>query len=325
MGGKVKIESHSKVNIGVSTDNKVPNKPSSESGHVSGMQKNNQLESSPKAKVSLDNTANNLYRLQQIAQKFGFDKSKKDDKSLNLEQRANRRKRLKMLQKQQNVEQILEFSAEYIDSKRIQEEVDPDWLYQFFEAAESIYARPMQQLWGKILAMQTAKPNRFSLRSLVTLKTMTYQEANIFQAACALAMKDKSDKGGKILTGLYCQLGLLSWFKSVKPKHLNLSKFGLSYPDLLSLIELGLIYSSEIESAPYPVNHLLTLENIQHKISLKVKSDNTVLTYYKLTQTGMELASLIAGSAKQDYFKQMSETFTPELEISVNASQDKDS
>ncbi|WAJ70897.1 TIGR03899 family protein [Catenovulum adriaticum] len=318
----MKIDGHSKANIDLQTDNKAVKKPNPQSGSVAHVQKDNQLEAFPKAKVSIDNTANNLYRLQQIAHKFGFDKAKKDDKPLNLEQRANRRKRLKMLQKQQNVEQILEFSAEYIDSSRTQAEVDPDWLYQFFEAAESIYARPMQQLWGKILAMQTAKPNRFSLRALVTLKTMTYQEANIFQAACALAMTDKSDKGGKILTGLYCQLGLLSWFKSVKPKHLNLSKFGLSYPDLLSLIELGLIYSSEIESSPYPINHALALENRQHKINIKVKNDNTILTYYKLTQTGIELASLIAGNAKQDYFKQMTDTFTPELEISINSTQD---
>lgn len=318
----MKIDNHSKANISLPTDNKAPDKTNSESVKTSQSSHQHPLEASPKAKVSIDNTANNLHRLQQIAHQFGFDKPTANGKPLNLEQRASRRKKLKMLQKQQNVEQILEFAAEYIDSSRSQTEVDPDWLYQFFEFAESIYAKPMQQLWGKILAMQTAKPNRFSLRALVTLKTMTYQEANMFQAACALTMKDKADKGGKILTGLYCQLGLLSWFKSAKPKYLNLSKFGLSYPDLLSLVELGLIYSSEIESSPYPLNHLLVLENRQGKMSFKVKTDNMVLTYYKLTQTGMELASLIAGNARQDYFKQMADIFAPELEISINTSQD---
>ncbi|MCU4676068.1 TIGR03899 family protein [Catenovulum sp. 2E275] len=275
---------------------------------------NNGKQNTPK--VAIDNTAQNLQKLQAIAIKFGLDKATGPDKKpFTLEQRANRRDRLKLVQKQQNLERILEDAAEYIDSSNANEEVDPDWLYQFFEAAESIYSRPMQQLWGKILAMQTAKPNRFSLRALDTLKKMTYQEACTFQLACALLLKDKSGTGGKIMTGLYRQQGILNWFKPAKAKHINLSKFGLSYPDLLSLIDLGLIYSSEIESSPFPLGHALALETMQSKVILTIKQPNIILTYYKLTQAGRELASLIATSAKEEYFNQLSEIFAPECEV----------
>ena len=274
------------------------------------------VETRKQPKVSIDNSAQNLLKLQAIASKFGLDKDRTPDKNkLTLEQRATRRERLKQVQKQQNLEQIMEHAAEYIDNSKINDEVDPDWLYQFFDAAETIYSQPMQALWGKILAMQTAKPNRFSLRTLVTLKKMTYQEACTFQAACAMLVKDKTGTGGKIYTGLYQQHKLLSWFKSNKVKSINLSKFGLNYPDLLSLIDLGLIYSSEIESSPLRLGQALSLESMQNKIQLIIKHENTVLTYYKLTQAGQELTSLIATNVKQDYFKQLSEVFFPEVEV----------
>ncbi len=269
-----------------------------------------------KQKVTLDNSGGNLQKLQLIATKFGINKKQSADKpGLTLEQRASRRERLKQAQKQQNLEHILEHATEYIDNSNAKSDVDPDWLYQFFEAAETIHSKPMQALWGKILAMQTARPDRFSLRAIETLKKMTYQEACTFQTACSLLLKDKSGTGGRIFTGLYRQKGIMEWFQPHKVKGLNLSKFGLNYPDLLSLIDLGLIYSSEIESSPFPKGHVLSLETMQSKLFLNVKQENTVLTYYKLTQAGRELATLIATSAKDEYFKQLAETFIPELEV----------
>lgn len=45
----------------------------------------------------------------------------------------------------------------------------------------------MQELWGKVLAGEVAKPGSFSLRTLSVLKSLSRDEAELFRLGCSLA------------------------------------------------------------------------------------------------------------------------------------------
>lgn len=267
--------------------------------------------------ISSDNTYSQSLRLSQIAHRFGIAKTN-TSKEQSIEQRAGRRERLNAARKQQNLEAIMEFAQQYIDSSSSQEEVDPDWLYQFFDMAETIFSSSMQHLWGKILSIQISKPGTFSLRALKTLNQMTFKEAIMFQHACALMVRDKLEYGGKIITGYYLPASFFSFLSKSQSKSINLSKFKLNYPELLSLIDLNLIYATEIEMAPLALGQAMEFDGMTSKVQIKASKPGLVLTYYKLTQIGNELTKLIATESRPDYFNQLPAVFNPVAEVSTS-------
>ncbi|WP_016955368.1 TIGR03899 family protein [Catenovulum agarivorans] len=266
------------------------------------------------AKVTLDQQTAS-FRLAQIAHKYGITSQVKGQ--LSLEQRASRRERLDSARKQQNLEMIMQQALSYVDDKVPNEDIDPDWLHQFFEMAESIFSTPMQKLWGKILAMQTLRPGSFSLRALSTLKQMTHRDALIFQAACNVTLKDKNEYGGRIFSGFYV---LPTWFDLFKKDHgfaINLSKCGLNYPDLLTLFDLNLLYASEIETTELKKGQVIEMEIGSGKIQLQVAKSGYVLTYYKLTQIGNELARLIPAELNLNYLEQFAAVLEPAIHVNM--------
>ena len=72
-----------------------------------------------------------------------------------------------------------------------------------------------------------------------------------------------------------------------KNHQLNLAEFGLAYPDILSLMDAGLIYNSEIESG----NFQIRVAHWQYGNSPVTKAQQSVLNYYKFTPTGAELVN----------------------------------
>ncbi|WP_157964604.1 TIGR03899 family protein [Algibacillus agarilyticus] len=250
-----------------------------------------------------------------IAKRFGLTSTSKKD--VTVEQRAERRKRINAARKQQNLESILDFAQGYTDNANIAEDVDPDWLYAFFMMAEEIFSNHMQALWGKILAAQVSRPGAFSMKSLHVLKQMTMKEAIAFQHALTLTCKDRNEYGGRIISGYYKPTSLLSFFTHAKPHVVNLSQHGVNYPDLLTLIDLNLIYAAEIETGKLPIGHVMHLDVQQKKMQIRSKVQGGVLIYYKLTQTGNELAKLMKVESRDSYFSALKELLAPVFDLTL--------
>ena len=64
-----------------------------------------------------------------------------------------------------------------------------DWLMRFFDAVGNISNENLQQLWGKVLANEIAKPKACSLRTLDMIRNMSSEEANIFSDLCRYVMQ----------------------------------------------------------------------------------------------------------------------------------------
>lgn len=222
---------------------------------------------------------------------------------------------VKAQRKMRNLERILNLAMEYSLEQGSKEDIDPDWFFSFIDMAEDINAPAMQELWGKIFAVEIGHPGTFSLKTLQTLKNLTHKDAKILKVAVGLGARKKSEHGMKILLGYKQKPSLLSLLRIPQIHQLNLASYGLAYPDLLSLMDLGLIYTSEIETS-----ELATQSRSQYRIGqdtfhITPKRRGLSLQYYKFTTTGYELAKLVQSKTKNAYLEELKNMLADDFEV----------
>lgn len=229
--------------------------------------------------------------------------------------RAERRRRLNLMRKQQNLEAILALAQEYCPAVNADGEADPDWIERFFELAEDSSNKAMQRMWAKVLAGELLKPGSFSYKSLLTLKQMTQKEAEALQTAVTLSGRSSKDGFHQLLTGYYAKPSLFQLFRSDRQVFLNISKAGLSYPQILTLIDMDIIYGQEIESHPLHIGEEYRLTFASEELIIRAKRNNMVLTYHKFTHTGQALARLTSNKLNATFKQQLIENFGRGFEL----------
>tara|TARA_R110000751_G_C13795394_1_gene483487 strand:- start:122928 stop:123779 length:852 start_codon:yes stop_codon:yes gene_type:complete len=220
-------------------------------------------------------------------------------------EKIKRKKELLAQRKLKNLENILARALDFCLDEGKEEDLDPDWFFSFVKMAEEIFSPAMQELWGKIFAVETARPGSFSLKTLGILKQLTQKDAQIFRHAVNLTSRRKGEATPKLLLGYYQKTSLWSFFSSHKELQLNLATFGLGYPDILSLMDLGLIHNSEIESGELPTGVTAEWRCAGQTLNLNAKRTGTTLVYYKFTTTGAELCKLVTQKRQDTYVKSL--------------------
>jgi len=220
---------------------------------------------------------------------------------LTLAQRAERRLQMQRERQQYNLESIMNLALEYCTDQVSTQDIDPDWFQQFCELVLEISNKSMQQLWAKILAGEIAMPGKFSLKTLHTLKRMSYKEALALQQAVNLSCKTRQDPSARIYFGYIRKPSLWRVLTGKSRAVLNLNQFGLSYPQILSLIDIGLLHSSEIESGELPPGQLLNWQYQQLQLNGTITGKGVVLQYYKYTTSGAELLPLLSSQPNPSY------------------------
>lgn len=212
---------------------------------------------------------------------------------------------VKAQRKMKNLERVLDLALNYSLEQHQPDDVDPDWFFSFIDMAENIHSPAMQELWAKIFSVEVSHPGTFSLRTLETLKKLTQRDAQTLKLAVSLGSRKKNEHGLKILFGYNQKPSMLSILRLAQTHQLNLAQYGLAYPDLLSLMDLGLIYSSEIETGELPVDSRSQYRCAGEIFHLAPKRRGMTLTYYKFTSTGAELAKLVHGKTKTKYLDEL--------------------
>lgn len=211
-----------------------------------------------------------------------------------LAERAQRRLQMNLERQQYNLERIMALAAEYCSDQPVTQDVDPDWFHQYCQLVQDISSAPMQRLWARILAEEIRQPGRFSNSTLQILRKMHVKDAQALQSASSLVCRPGRDDSALLCFG-YSQRG--SFLQFLRGRHrgmLSLSQFGLTYPQILSLTDLGLIHPAEIESGEYRKQQQLQLQFNGHQLQGYIRYNGIVLHYYKLTYSGVELVNLVS-------------------------------
>ena len=233
--------------------------------------------------------------------------------------RAQKRQDLLLIKQQQNIESILAMAMGFCPDVASSKQPDVDWVEHFIALCEDTSNASMQTLWAKILTGETLNPGTFSIKSLQTLKHMTQREADSLQKCVSLSGYNEKDDSHFILLGFYKKPSLFDLLRKGNKVSLNLGKTGISFPDILTLMDLNLLYRKEIESAVLKAGQELTLSFLSQKVTLKAKSSDLVLSYYKFTQTGDELSKLINFPVNKIYKQLINNALEGEFDLAWHA------
>jgi uncharacterized repeat protein (TIGR03899 family) len=232
-----------------------------------------------------------------------------------LSQRADRRERMQKDKQQANLEKIMTLALDYCPDYVADIDVDPDWFQQYCDLVLNISNQTMQQLWAKILAGEIGQPGSFSLKTLFLLQRMSFKEALALQKAASLTCRVRLQDSGHIYFGYVRKPSIWQILTGRSKAVLNLSQFGLTFPQILSLIDLNLLHQIEIESGELIPEQKLELQYHQHQLTCKARHSGVVLQYYKFTPVGVELLPLLNSQANPAYLQALKQLFHPVLDF----------
>jgi uncharacterized repeat protein (TIGR03899 family) len=253
-----------------------------------------------------------------ITQQFGLEAAILPiEKKMPIEDRSIKRERLAIFRKQKNIETIMEKTFAFCANKSIDKRTDLDWFNRYITLAENVSNKTMQDLWAKILAGELSRPGSYSLKALKVFREMSIVDAKLLSKACSLAVKDKSKRNIRIISGAYQQPGVFNFFNKDRQRYINLSHFGLNYADILSLADNHLLYQQESESSMMAIGETLNFHYNGVPLTLNSKKPNIALQFYKFTPIGSELAHLISDKPNDDFFTVLKQQLSHHFEIDV--------
>lgn len=218
-------------------------------------------------------------------------------------QRAHKRQEMLMQRQQANLERVLLLTQDMLSDQMSRDEVDADWFAHFCELVQDISAQPMQKLWARILAAEILQPGHFSFKTLNILRQMTYRDAQALQVAAAMACRLNGQQPEQIFFAYTQQASVWRWLQGKHRGAINLSQHHLTYPDILNLIELGVLHQSEIETGVLQAKQEIAFYSTKQSLVGVVQQGGVVLHYYKFTVSGGELLSLLNMSPEPTYWQ----------------------
>lgn len=234
-------------------------------------------------------------RMQAIAAAEVRNKLLMTEANLQIEERAQIRLEHREVRRQGNLEAIAEAAVTHLPEQVSNEKVDEDWKTRFFNIAEDVASSEMQDLWGRILAGEVARPGSYSLRTLEVLRNLSKSEAEAFQKIRYLA-----DDGGRVI-------------KATESSKLD--DFGIDFNKILKLREAGLLVDGDMLSTELtiPEDKDFIAIGYNGKALMIKPNEKTVkklsLKVYMYTGAGTELMSLIDPQPNVEYLKMLAVSY----------------
>lgn len=194
--------------------------------------------------------------------------------------RAAMRIETEQLRHQQNIEAITLKSLHHLTDQAKPDNVDDEWVAQFFELARNATKDDVQTLWSRILASEFNSPDSFSKRTLRMVADFDRNDAVLFSTLCRFAVNK-------------CSIPIV--FDPTAPIYRD---NGITYTALAHLENIGLIRFSDaptfrITNTPFPI----LLDYFQHRVALvrnapSEKAADLIVGHCMLLQPGIELARI---------------------------------
>jgi uncharacterized repeat protein (TIGR03899 family) len=206
----------------------------------------------------------------------------------------------KELKRQANIDKVTQIAAEQINNEQevSDESVDEDWTTRFFNIIEDVSNEEMQNLWGRILAGEVAKPKTYSIRTLELLKNLGKSDAECFIKFGKLAVTSSNT----------------SFIVNFNNEKLLEEKYKLTFGERLLLEELGLINALDLQ---FKVNG--TSDNMEKRVftigktcvvaELEPNIPEQKINVLVFTKIGQELLQLIETTPELDYLQLLTSKF----------------
>jgi len=210
---------------------------------------------------------------------------------VDLERRALHRFLHEEAKKQTNIESITQKALPAIEDKARPQEIEDDWITNFFDKCRLISDEQMQNLWSRILAGQANSPGRYSKLTVNHLDSLEKVDAELFATLCSFVWY-LEDEPLAMVYNHHHQIYMAAGINAYTLEHLK--TIGLIY------LQLGL---DTYGKHNLPANIVLTYYGTSENITLRQPKNNTFVTgQVFLSKAGQELA-LVCDSAPREGFK----------------------
>ena len=215
-------------------------------------------------------------------------KAEADIKIAALKERASLRVVAEELRHQQNIETSIMKALPNVKADAKPDEMDDDWLANFFDKSRLVSNEEMQNLLAQILAGEANQPGTFSHRTVNFLASLTQKEAMTFRKVCAYNWYHRDNE---LVTLIFD-----AWASNPLP-------IALSYNELQHLHEIGLIvhetgfmggYGFSTEKVRFFYgDKIIDVEwELFDQLPIHTKEPSIGIGMVKLTEMGKELASI---------------------------------
>lgn len=220
-----------------------------------------------------------------------------------LSQRAGRRLVAEEINKQKNMEDVVQRADEILQAEPVPtadgEESDQGWVEECLDGAGKAYHEDLKNYWARLLAGEIKHPGFYSLRAIDFMKKLSKKDAERIRRICQYVMYD--NKGDAVI------------FRN--------DAEDVRYSDLSFLMELRLLDSSSFVVKQYKFGkgkgHAFLFKNSVGFL-VKVNKSEYDLPIYSFTELGKEILTIIDDTeANYDYLKNFATEITKMKEIEV--------
>lgn len=104
-----------------------------------------------------------------------------------LQRRAMHRFLEEEAKKQSNIESVTQIALRLLEADSRPQDVEDDWITNFFDKSRIISDEDMQKLWSKLLAGEANRPGTISKRTVNLLADLDKRDAELFTRLCDFA------------------------------------------------------------------------------------------------------------------------------------------
>lgn len=200
--------------------------------------------------------------------------------------RAAKRVSTQETRRQENIEEIMDKSLNYLEHQFSNEAtyIDTDWLSFYFDKCQDISIDNVQNLWAKILAGEVLEPEACSRGTLLILQSLSNNDIKLFNKYCQYLFK----VNGELLRFKYSSLN----------KHLENN--GIDESDIRHLQDAGLVQPQQ--QFHFTKNERYVVEYFDNQFSMILKGHRENRTEF-LTKAGRELYRFIDTSPCEKYYE----------------------
>ena len=233
-------------------------------------------------------------------------KAKSEIEITELHRRAMHRFVEEEANRQENMEEITKKSIPHLKPESKPEQMEDDWITNFFDKSRIVSDDEMQTLWAKVLAGEANSPGTYAKRTVNLLSDLDKKDALLFQSLCRFGW----------FIGNFTPLIFDTQAEIYNKAGINFES--LSHLDSLGLIQFNGISGFSRQCLP---KQFVALYSGQLLVLTMQKDIDNVLGIGNvlLTQAGRELVSIANAPSVEgfaDYVKERWRAYLPEAQIS---------
>ncbi len=210
----------------------------------------------------------------------------------------------KIVREYKNKTKITSKTVELLETGKNINNIDNDWLCNFFDYCKNVSYEDMQYIWAKILADNCENKHSHSLNFLRILSDITKNEIDIIM---------KVVKEYNYASKSFEAIGILN----LSSEYLN--SISLEYKDIVKLEDLGIMKREQIglkDKIHYELKDK-TITFIKKENKKSRFHFDTYANYYRLTYIGMELLDLIDIELNENFFDRLYNALKEEYDMQI--------